>query len=107
MTFGLPDALIFNMHAVDPEKVFWRNVEGEVVLLNVETGFYYTLEGAGCLIWDMAVKNLTPEQMAIRVAEKFDVETPRALKDIRELLGALEKEELIRTFKSPGGENRR
>jgi hypothetical protein len=37
---------------VNPAVVF-ADLDGEVVLLNTETGVYFGLEGAGALIWAM------------------------------------------------------
>ena len=32
------------MHVVDKERVFYREVGGETVVLNIHTGFYYLLD---------------------------------------------------------------
>lgn len=83
------------MYKIDKENVFWRNVGNETVILNIDTGLYYTLDGAGKIIWDMVVDNKDDGEIIKKIVSTFDVEEKLATKDFKNLLEMLKKEKLI------------
>lgn len=83
------------MFNVDKEKIFWRKIEDETVILNIDTGFYYTLDELGSLIWDMALEQRDEREIVAHILDKYETSEETARRDIRALVVNLKKEELI------------
>ena len=78
--------------------VVWRDVDGEIVLLNVETGHYFGLDPVGGRVWTLlhaSESGLTLEALADAVSQEFDVDRPTALTDLTALIGELEAHHLL------------
>ena len=72
-----------------------RKVAEELVLLNVKTSEYYSMNPTAVLIWDLLSRNMTFGEIVSAVTEKFETGEGRAVKDAAELLGKLEAEKMI------------
>jgi hypothetical protein len=76
--------------------VVWRLVEGEVVLLNVMSGQYYSLDAVGSRVWE-----LVPQEgaalgtISTRLATEFDAPVDRIQQDVETLMAHLLAAELI------------
>ena len=55
--------------AIDSRRVVHETIDGEVILIQLETGFYYTLDGAGAEIWEMLVGGRDPATIACALSE--------------------------------------
>jgi hypothetical protein len=79
--------------------VVWRDVDGEIVLLNVATGQYFGLDEVGSRVWMMLEQDgeagtaLTTLQE--RVVAEFDVDGPTALTDLTALVRQLMEQQLV------------
>lgn len=83
------------MYSIDKDKVFWRKVEGETVVLNIDTGFYYTLDEVGSVIWDMILSSQDLDRIATKIANEYDIDDITAKRDMQAFLKNLKKEDLI------------
>ncbi len=83
------------MNKIDKNKVYWRKVEDETVILNIDSGFYYTLDGAGSTIWNMIINNKNKDQIVSNIANEYEIDDRTVKKDIETLFKNLEKEDLI------------
>jgi hypothetical protein len=76
--------------------VVWRLVEGEVVLLNVMSGQYYSLDAVGSRVWE-----LIPQEGAVlgtvcaTLAREFDAPVEQIQHDVETLMGHLLAVDLI------------
>lgn len=86
------------MFKIDKDKVFWREIEGETILLNTDTGFYYMLNEIGSLVWEMIAHNSNFEKITARIANKYDGDYSIIQKDIKEIVKNLTREKLIETM---------
>ena len=59
-----------------------RLVDDETVLLDLESGTYFGLDGVGQLIWESIGEGLTLGETAARVIDEYDVEAAKALDDV-------------------------
>ena len=50
--------------AVDRRRVVHETIDGEAILIHMETGFYYSLEGSGSEIWSGLVAGRATEDIA-------------------------------------------
>lgn len=79
--------------------VLTREVDGELVLLDLDRGIYFGLNEAGRKIWSELLAGRTEEEVAAKLATEFDaaIATIRSdVADLREQLvasGLLMKEE--------------
>jgi len=85
-----------------PESVFRKNsdvieriIDGEAVLLNTNTGLYYSLEATGSRMWEMLDGAMRLLDIVSRIVEEYDVSEDRALEDAQKLFGDLVREGLV------------
>ncbi len=83
------------MYRINKDKIFWRKVEDETVILNIDRGFYYTLDEIGTLIWEMIAASKDEEAIAQDIADSYDVDERSLEKDITSFLKNITKEGLI------------
>lgn len=83
------------MYSIDKDKVLWRKVDRETVILDIDTGYYYALDQISSSVWDMIADKYALDQMADKISNEYDVDQQTAHKDIKAFLRNLEKEKLI------------
>lgn len=91
--------MLKNKYSIDTNKIVWRNIDGEAVILNLDSGFYYSLNKVGTLIWQMiSEKKSTPE--IINMFEKeFRISKSKIGSDLSALLRDFQKERLVEAVK--------
>jgi hypothetical protein len=72
-----------------------RKVADEVVLLNVRTSDYYSMNPTAVLVWELLSKKSKFEDIVNSVAVKFNADGGKVKKDVLELIKKLELEKLI------------
>lgn len=70
-------------------------IDGELVLLNNETGRYQGLLGVGPDIWDRIQEPTVPADIVSALVEEYDVDRDRAADDVERFLETLAAEQLI------------
>jgi hypothetical protein len=80
-----------------PDVVF-ENFGDEVILLNLQSGRYYSLDPIGMLYWEYLSVGVPPPQIAAHIANGFrDHGNPRELAlDLDALLSEFQSEQLVR-----------
>ncbi len=71
------------------------SLEDGVVLLNMETGRYFSLNETGAFIWGLLESAASIEQLVSRIIEAYEVTPEDAERQVRELLAELATERLI------------
>ena len=61
---------------LDRRRVVHETIDGEVILIHMETGFYYSLEGPGSEIWDALVAGCGPDEIARPIADALSSARP-------------------------------
>jgi hypothetical protein len=74
--------------AASDDAVF-RELDGESVLLNLETGMYYGLDAVGTRVWQLAADGGSLRAIRERLVEEYDGDPPAIERDLLELAGAL------------------
>jgi hypothetical protein len=90
-----------HMYPVKSKHVTWRALEGESVLLNLETGIYFTLNGTGTTAWELFDGATSLVEIEQILCQRFDVEPEQARSDLAELTGELQREGLVRVHEKP------
>jgi coenzyme PQQ synthesis protein D (PqqD) len=70
-------------------------MDGEMVLLNLCSGRYYTLNAVGSTVWECSREGRTLGDIHHAICARFDVSTDRAEEDLLALIDQLEGEGLL------------
>ena len=87
------------------EAVIYRILRGEAVLLSLDNSYYYSLDPIGSEIWGMCDGTHSVQSLLDWMCAEYDVARDRAQRDLLELIGDLQQEELI-TFDGSAEEPR-
>jgi hypothetical protein len=49
-------------YALNQPRVVGEVIDGEVMVINLDTGVYYSVTGAGAAVWPMLVGGATPRE---------------------------------------------
>jgi hypothetical protein len=82
-------------YTIDSDKIAWRIVDGEAVILNLETGLYYSLDKVGTRAWQFLSEKKSCKETMDLLVDEYEVEKDIITKDLLALIDDLEKEELI------------
>lgn len=77
------------------DKVVFREIDDRIVLINLESGFYYSLNESGCFIFNLLRKNKDLPEVLNELRGKYGVSVETADKDLEQFIEALEKEKII------------
>ncbi|MGB3166547.1 MAG: PqqD family protein [Alteraurantiacibacter sp.] len=81
--------------SVSPDVVS-RDIAGDTVLLDLESGIYFGLDAVGSFAWSLLERApRTLQELAMAVAGEFAVDMPRALADLGELVSGMQEKGLL------------
>jgi Coenzyme PQQ synthesis protein D (PqqD) len=78
-----------------PEEVLAAHLEGEAVLLHMETKDYFRLNATAAVVWKGLERGLDRAGLLDALLEQFDVEREAAAAELDRLLGELTARKLI------------
>ena len=78
-----------------PPQVLSRLVEDETVLLNLETGIYFGLDGVGQKIWEAVTAGQDLGTTVEKVVSEYDVDKAQAEADVIEFANTLVERGLL------------
>jgi hypothetical protein len=79
------------------ESVVARSLGEEMVLLNLESGLYYSLNSLGGFVWPYIQQGTTPSAIAEAIVSEYEVAPDVAAADLEAFLGQLAEWGLITT----------
>ncbi len=68
-----------------PERVLFRKLDDEIVLLDLDSGEYFSLNDTGARVWELVGEGLAAEEIADRLAREFAVTPEVAIEHVRDL----------------------
>jgi len=77
------------------EKVSYKVVDGEAILLHLEKGIYFSLNTVGTDFWERLDGRQTIAQHAAVLAGSYNVEYERVIVDLLELAEQLSEDNLV------------
>jgi hypothetical protein len=86
---GASKMVAFSSRVVVPAHVLIRYLDGESVLLNLETEEYFGLDSTGTRMWEISTRAPSIETAYSRLHEEFDVEAALLRTHLTELLAEL------------------
>ena len=78
-----------------PGAVEWREVDGEVIALDLRGGRYLSTNPAGALLWPMLAEGATTGQLADRLREHYALPAEQAGRDAAAFVAWLRGEGLL------------
>ena len=86
----------FSDRVVVPPHVLIRHMDGESVLLNLETERYFGLDAMGTRMWQVATQAASIEAAYAMLLQEFDVEPDVLRANLAELIGCLIENGLLK-----------
>ena len=77
------------------DRILTHRGQQELVLLDPESGMYFTLDEVGARVWELADGRATVAVIADALAAEFDAPLETIIADLLELLGELEESGLV------------
>jgi hypothetical protein len=77
------------------DGVVWRELEGEVILLDLRSSMYFTLNDTGRLLWDALARPSTFASLSNSIVEAYGVADAQAAADVQAFLADLVEHELL------------
>ena len=81
--------------ATPDSDVIVTELDGEAVLLNLDTKLYFSLNATGVTIWKLLGEGLTLGQIGERLFQEYDVTPEKAQQCVIDLVDQLNDEKLV------------
>jgi hypothetical protein len=81
---------------VNSPNVIYETIEGEVILIDLKTGTYYSLRDSGAAVWQAIEQGAGEDGIAAALGSRYDADEGEIRDAVRRLLGELEREGLVR-----------
>ena len=88
-TIGLQDSIQIS------EDAIFRELDGEVVILNLDTGIYFGLNPTGTRIWNLIAQHGSLQKVLETMTEEYEVPPASLENDILQLVGQLAEKGLV------------
>lgn len=86
---------------IDSGKVVHETIDGEVILIHLGTGNYYSLGGSGAEIWELLEQDSSPAEIAEEMGRRHGESDHAVAPTVRSLLQELVAEGLLVAGDSP------
>jgi len=75
--------------------VFANEIDGEAVMMNIQTGKYYGLDEVGSRIWELMEHKIQVKKIIEQLQKEYDVSEEQCKTDVINLLNDLKSNQLI------------
>lgn len=77
------------------DELIVASIDGELVMLSVEKGQYFGIEGVGTRIWELLESPKTEDSIIESIIEEFEVDEATCRRDVVDFLDRMLEMELI------------
>jgi len=84
-----------NTYPAKNKNVAWKVLDGESVVLNLDSGVYFTLNMTGTAVWERIDGATSLEEIGRGLWEQFEITVEQAQRDLLELTQTLLDEGLV------------
>jgi hypothetical protein len=89
---------------IDSRDVIHETIDGEVIVVALTTGCYYSLEGAGADIWDGLLRGRSGDEIVSDLQDRYEVDADDAGAAVSSLVDKLVSERLVHRADVNGGD---
>lgn len=86
-------------HVSNPNLIH-DNIQGEVILLNLDTGTYYQVQGAGVWVWNLLAAGVSLPEIAAHLTRRYPNDAPAIESGLGQFVHDLEQEQIIAPLNS-------
>ena len=86
----MSEVIKLNEAAVD-----WREVDGEIVVLDRRSAVYMAINRTGAALWDALVEGATAPALVERLVGRYGIAAEQAQRDVDAFVAALREQELL------------
>ena len=80
---------------VNRPNVVCEAIDGEVVIVSLDSGYYYSLLGTGAEVWQGLEKQLSAESLVDCLAQRYSQNTDEIAESVHQFIAQLQQEALI------------
>jgi hypothetical protein len=80
---------------VDRRRVVHETIDGEAILIQMETGYYYSLDGSGCDVWNLLAAGCGTDEIVRRLGVRYEAAPETIEPAVAALVEQLREERLI------------
>jgi hypothetical protein len=91
----MPDLDLHRSRFRVSESVVFRELDGEAVILNVDSGVYFGLDRVGTRVWQLVGENGDLPSMAARLEQEYEVTRDVLERDLESFITTLVEKGLI------------
>jgi hypothetical protein len=88
---------------VNSPNVIHETIEGEVILIDLKTGTYYSLRDSGAAVWQAIEQGAVEDGIAAELRSRYEASEEQIRDAVQRLLAELEREGLIRADEGEAG----
>jgi hypothetical protein len=92
MGFGAQGADLKRLRSID---LTWREIEGAIVVLDLRSGGYLSVNGSGRRLWPLLVGGATADQLADALQQAYGIAAADAQRDVAAFLDMLSSRGLL------------
>ncbi|MFW2381110.1 MAG: PqqD family protein [Acidimicrobiales bacterium] len=85
------------VYKLDADRAAWRVVEDELVVLDLETSAYLSINETGTSVWPSLETGATRDELITAVLDTYDIDSETAGRDIDVFLESLQQRGLLVT----------
>jgi hypothetical protein len=82
-------------YRINTPAIAHQTIDGEVVLINMETGCYYSLQQSGAEVWQLLEAGADAEAMTTQLGRRYQAEAGQIAAAVEKLLAELQQEAVI------------
>jgi hypothetical protein len=90
----------FTRFKIKSPNIIHETIDGETVIVNLDSGNYYSLDKVGTNVWSSIEKESSLQQIIEAIFLHYEADGEEIKKAISQLLTALHEEDLVVTFES-------
>ena len=84
-----------NHFRVNSPKVTHETLDGEVVIINLDTGIYYSTNGTGAAIWHLLDTGMSIEQIVTSMTNSYAGDPQEIETEVKTLVDKFQQESLV------------
>jgi len=80
-----------------PEDVIFRELDGEAVILNLDTGMYFGIDAVGTRMWQLLETQASLREVWVALQAEYDATPERLERDLLDFVDGLSAKGLVTT----------